>query len=38
MKQLLKNNIDIIIPAVLVVAAGYAAMYGIAFFFKCIVG
>lgn len=38
MKETIKNNLDIIIPAVGIVAFGYAAMYGIAFFFKYMVG
>ena len=37
MKQLLKSNLDIIIPAVSMLAFGYAALYGIAFFFKYLV-
>ena len=38
MKETIKNNLDIIIPAVLLAAGGYAAMYGICLFIKFTVG
>lgn len=38
MKELIKTNLDVIIPAVLVTAAGYAAMIGMCYFIKFTVG